>query len=74
MRGGIPRIHASHDAVGLMHDQHRCFGDGVQIVVGHDDGDFDDAVGIRTESRHFHVYPDEVVLILCHNSRDSIER
>ena len=70
--GFIPRVHAVHDAVGLMHHQHGGFGNGFQIIVGDDDGDLDDAVGIGIEPRHFHVYPDEVIFILCHNSRASL--
>ena len=49
-----------------MHHQHRAFGEGVEIAVGNDDGDFDDAVGFRHQTGHFHVDPDEVVLVLGH--------
>ena len=66
MCGLIPRIHARHYRVTLVNHQHRAFGDGVEVRIGDDDRDFDNAVGLGNEPGHFHIYPDEIILILCH--------
>jgi hypothetical protein len=34
----------------------------VEVLVGDDRGDFDDAVHFGLQARHFHVDPDEVVV------------
>ena len=66
MGGFVPRIHRVEDGVWLMQHQHRAFGDGVEIAVGDDDGDFDDVISLRHEAGHFHIDPDEIVLVLRH--------
>jgi hypothetical protein len=52
-----------------MHHQHRRFGNGVELAVSNHHGHFNNAVVVRIQPGHFHVQPDEVVLILCHNAR-----
>jgi len=63
----VSRFHPVEHAVGLMHRDHRRFGNGVELRVGDHDRDLDDAIGIGLQAGHFHVQPDEVILILCHN-------
>src|SRR5882762_1525542 len=62
----IPLIHCRKHFIGLAHDQDRSLGDGVQLRIGDDDRDFDDAIPVRIESGHFHVQPEKVVLVLRH--------
>jgi hypothetical protein len=50
-----------------MHGDHRALRDHIQVAVGDDHGDLDDAVAVGIEAGHFHVQPDEVILVLCHN-------
>ena len=47
----------------------RRFSNRFQIIVSHHDRSFDDAVGIGIQPGHFQVYPDQIILILCHNSQ-----
>jgi hypothetical protein len=63
----VPLVHAVQHRVGLMHHPGRRLGDDLQIVVGDHQREFDDAIRFRKQPRHFHVQPDERVLILCHN-------
>ena len=62
----VPLIHAIKDRIRLMDHPRRALGNGIQLRVGDDKGDFDDAIGIGAEARHFHIEPDESILILCH--------
>jgi len=43
--------------------KHRTLGQHVQVGIGDDHGDFDDAVGIRIEPGHFHVDPDQIEFV-----------
>src|SRR3989304_7079976 len=61
-------------AVRLMQHQHRSLGYCLQIVVGDHQRDFDHAVGVRIQAGHLHVYPDKMILVLCHNSSAKFER
>jgi hypothetical protein len=55
--------------VGLMHDEHGGFCNRAQLAraVGDDDRDFEHSIGLRIETAHLHVDPDEVASVLCHN-------
>jgi hypothetical protein len=44
-------------------DPHRRFGNRVEAGIGDHQRDLDDAVGVRIETRHLHVDPDEVVAV-----------
>ncbi|MNT59645.1 hypothetical protein D3C72_1971740 [compost metagenome] len=66
---GVPLVHCGQRFVALVHDQHRRFGDHVQLTVGDHHRDFDDAVGVWFQPGHFHVQPDEMLGILRHNAR-----
>jgi hypothetical protein len=68
VRRAIPRVHALEHLVGLVDHVDRRLGDGVQLRVGHDEGDLEHAVALGNESRHFHVYPNEWSLVLCHEA------
>ena len=51
--------------VGLVHHQHRALGDHVELRIGDQHRDLDDAVGVGHEAGHLHVDPDEVVRSCC---------
>ena len=67
VRGLVPRVHAVEHFVRLMDHVHRRLGDGVEIRVGDDHCDLEDAVAVGNEARHLHVYPDQRGLVLCHS-------
>ena len=67
VRRSVPGVHGVEHGVGLMHHQHRAFGDGFELRIGHHHRHLDDAVAVGKEAGHLHVDPDEVVLDLCHN-------
>jgi hypothetical protein len=62
----VPVIHAIQHAVRLVNHQYRRLAQDVELAVSGNHRHFDDAVGFRVQPGHFHVEPDEVVLILCH--------
>jgi hypothetical protein len=53
-------------SIRLVHDPDRRFGDGLEMVIGDDERELDDAVGAGRESGHFEVDPDQPVRILRH--------
>ena len=59
----VPVVHLVECFIRLVDREHRAFGDDVQVRIGDDDGDLNDAVVVRVEARHFHVEPDEVEFI-----------
>jgi hypothetical protein len=63
VRALVPVVHLVERFVALVDGEHRTFGQHVQLRIGDDDGDFDDAVGVRIEAGHFHVEPDQVGLV-----------
>ena len=69
----VPFVHAVKYGLGLMNRYHRRFGHGFELAVGNDDRDFDDPVAVGFKAGHFHVQPDKVVLILCHNRREQLK-
>src|SRR4051794_31352859 len=46
-----------------MDRKHRAFDLDVQLRVGHDDRDLDDAVSVRIKAGHLEVDPDQVLLV-----------
>jgi len=66
MRAFVPCIHAVHDFIRLMDREYRAFGQNIQLRVGYNDCDFDDAIIIRVQTGHFHVNPYQVELIRAH--------
>jgi len=60
----VPVIHAGHGLGGLVNGQHGAFRDDLQVGIGNDGGDFDDAVGLGDQSGHLQVDPDEVLLFI----------
>jgi hypothetical protein len=44
-----------------MHRQHRSFRQHLQVTIGDDGGDLDDAIRVGIQARHFQIDPDEVV-------------
>ncbi len=62
----VPVIHAIEYGIGLVHHPGRAFSQRIELGIGDDHRNFDDAVGVGAESGHFHVEPDECVLILSH--------
>ena len=63
----VPLVHRIKHRIGLMHHPSRRLGDHIQIGVGDNQRQLYDAIIVGTEAGHFHVQPDERVLILCHN-------
>ena len=59
----VPCIHLVERFVRLVDGKHRTFSDRVQVHVGDDDGNFDDAVGVRFQPGHFQVDPHQVELV-----------
>ena len=58
---GVPFIHRGHYRVGLVDRDHRPFGEDVQIAIGDDGGDLDDAIVEGVQTGHFQIDPDEIV-------------
>lgn len=63
MRVLVPVVHLRERLVALMDREHGPFDRDVEGRIGDDDGDLDDAVGVRVQARHFHVEPDEVQFV-----------
>ena len=57
----VPVVHRRQGRVALVDGQHRSFGEHVQLAVGNDGRDFDDAVGLGVQAGHFQVDPNQVV-------------
>lgn len=66
MRELVPFVHRGKLSIGLMDNPHRRFGNGLQIVVGDDHRQFDNALAFGIESGHFHIQPDKAICVLCH--------
>ncbi|MCY1241048.1 hypothetical protein D9M68_790170 [compost metagenome] len=60
----VPVVHAIEHGIALVDHQHRAFSQDIELGVGNDDRNFDDAVGVRLQAGHFHVQPDQVVFAL----------
>ena len=58
---GVPFVHAVEQRVALMHRHHGPLREDVQMGVGDNGGDLDDAVIGRVQPGHFQVDPDQVV-------------
>ena len=67
VRALVPVVHAVEHAGRLIHHQRGRFGDDLELRGGYHDGDLENPVDFRVEAAHFHVDPDEVVGVLCHN-------
>ena len=61
MVAGIPFVHGRQTFIALMHRQHRSFRQHIQIGVGDDGGDLNDAILLGAQTGHFQVDPDQVV-------------
>ncbi|MCY1184852.1 hypothetical protein D9M73_255790 [compost metagenome] len=61
---GVPLVHAGKDLVAMVNRDHRTFGQGVQVAIGDNGGHFDDDIGIRVQTGHFQVDPDQVLRVL----------
>ena len=70
--GGVPLVHAVEQFVALMDDVNVRLRQYVQIGVGNDHGDFDNAVVFRVEAGHFHIEPAEIVCVLGHFRRPCV--
>src|SRR6185312_6903476 len=66
VRRRVPRVHAREDRVALMDDPRGTFGHGLEVDVGDDHRDLEDAVGIGLEPCHLEVDPDEACGVLGH--------
>src|SRR3981189_3916642 len=56
----IPIVHCAEHGLALMHGEHRPFGKHGEVFVGYDRRYFDDEIGLRTESGHFQIDPNEI--------------
>ena len=70
--GGVPLVHAVEQLVALMDDVNVRLCQYVQIGIGNDHGDFDNAVVLRVEAGHFHIEPAEIVCVLGHFRRPCV--
>ena len=57
----VPVVHRCQHCVILVDGQHRPFSQDVELAVGHDGRDFNDAVGLRVQTGHLQINPDQVV-------------
>jgi len=65
---GVPFVHLAQHLITLVHGQHRPFGKNVELGIGDDGGDFDNAIGVRIQAGHFQINPDQVVTLAVHCS------
>ncbi len=49
-----------------MNRNDRTFGQNVQLAIGDDGGHLDDMVGVRAQTRHLQVHPDQSIRQLTH--------
>ena len=56
----IPIIHGAEHGLALMHREYRTFGKHVEVFVGYDRRDLDDEIGLRIETGHFQIDPNEI--------------
>src|SRR5258707_1556107 len=56
----VPIVHCAEHSLALMHREHRAFGKHVEVLVGYDRRDLDDEIGLRFESGHFQIDPNEI--------------
>ena len=67
--GGVPFVHAVEQFVALVDDINFGLRQDVQIGVGDNHGDFDNAFAFGVKPGHFHIEPAEVVCVLGHFRR-----
>src|ERR1700687_6156412 len=60
MLSAIPIIHGAKHGLALMHCEHRPFGKHAEVFVGYDRRDLNDEIGLRFESGHFQIDPNEI--------------
>ena len=53
----VPVVHGIKQRLRLFDGEYRSLGDGIQIAVGDDGGDFDDALLVRVEAGHLQIHP-----------------
>ena len=59
----IPRIHAFEDRFDLMNDDDGTLGNGLQVGIGNNHGHLEDPIGVRMQSAHFHVDPNQIIVV-----------
>ena len=67
--GSVPCVHAVEQFVALVDDINFGLRQDVQIGVGDNHGDFDDAFALGVKPGHFHIEPAEVACVLSHFRR-----
>ena len=65
---GAPFVHGVEHVVWLVNGDGGAFGDGVELRVGDEGGDFDNYVVIGIEACHFQVNPNKIVFAVGHDS------
>src|ERR1700730_16788997 len=56
----VPIVHRVERRLTLTYGQHRPFREHVEVFVGYDRGNFDDEIGLRLQTGHFEVDPNEI--------------
>ena len=57
----VPVIHRGQPLFTLADRQHRTFSQDIQIGIGNQRGDFNDAVGIGLQPGHLQINPDQIL-------------
>ena len=61
---GVPLVHGGEYGVAVVDGDHRPFGQGVEVAVGDNGGHLDDDVGVRVQTGHFQIDPNQVLWVL----------
>jgi hypothetical protein len=66
---GVPFVHRFEFFLGLVDGQNWPFGEDIELTVGNDGGDLDDAMAFRNQTGHLQVDPDQVAGVGLHVGR-----
>lgn len=61
---GVPLVHGGEHGVAVVDGDHRTFGQGVEVAVGDNGRHLDDDVGVRVQTGHFQIDPNQVLWVL----------
>ena len=62
MSATVPVVHGFEPFERMMDGQLRAFGQHLKMGIGHESGDFDDAVAVRIKPGHLQIDPDQVIV------------
>ena len=67
MGAHVPVIHQGKLFIGLVYGDHRPFRENVQIGVGDQRSDLDNAIAFRIQAGHLQIDPNQVIFVSCHD-------